>query len=361
MTVSIRSSIWSWMLLSNALAQGQEPHRGQPPGLVLGRDRVGGELLVDEPIEAEVLVERPDDVIAIGVGERADPVVAEHQHAVLGVGVAGDVEPVAAPPLAVMRRSQQAIDDPGEGIRRPVVFERLDLLGGRRQADQVVSRPGGASVRRSAGGDGVSPAASSRGQDERVDRRARPVRWCDRGDRRLADRLIGPVRAGRFEVEAGGGFLATSRGRLDAVRHDGALLRPIARAWRSSRRAASPWAASADARPCTAPPGRAGWRRHRRGRPPGPCRRPSASPSRLSSRRPPLGDLRLRRVALVTMLDQHGPHLRLEEVDAAESDLAAARRRAAQRNHANHRSQSRAVPRSAHFRVRQRMFHPKPR
>ena len=121
----------------------KKPIAASRQGWSLGATDVGGELVLDEPIEAEVFVERADDVVAIGIGERADPVVAEHQHAVLGVGVAGDVEPVPAPALAVMRRGQQPIDDPGEGIRRPVVFERLDFLGGRRQADQVVSRPGG--------------------------------------------------------------------------------------------------------------------------------------------------------------------------------------------------------------------------
>ena len=52
-TVSIRSSIWSWMLLSNIRPERQEAHRRQPPGLVLGRDHVGGELLVDEPVEGQ--------------------------------------------------------------------------------------------------------------------------------------------------------------------------------------------------------------------------------------------------------------------------------------------------------------------
>ena len=34
-------------------------------------------------------------VIAIGIRVRANPVVAKHEHAVLGVGIAGDVEPAA--------------------------------------------------------------------------------------------------------------------------------------------------------------------------------------------------------------------------------------------------------------------------
>ena len=55
----------------------------------------------------------------------------------LGVGVAGDVEPVAAPALAVVRRGEQAIDEAGEGVGGGVAFEGVDLLGRRRHAPEV--------------------------------------------------------------------------------------------------------------------------------------------------------------------------------------------------------------------------------
>ena len=68
---------------------------------------VGGELFVDETVERLVLIERANDIITIGVGERANPIVAVHQHSILGVGVSSDIQPVAAPPFAVVWRSEQ--------------------------------------------------------------------------------------------------------------------------------------------------------------------------------------------------------------------------------------------------------------
>ena len=49
----------------------------------------------------------------------------------------GQVEPVLAPALAVMRAGEQAIDQPLVGVRPVVAEERVDLVGRRRQAGQV--------------------------------------------------------------------------------------------------------------------------------------------------------------------------------------------------------------------------------
>ena len=67
-----------------------------------GGDPIGGELVFDESVEAQILIEGANHIIAIRIGKRADPVVAEHQHAVLGVGISRDVEPVSSPAFTVL-------------------------------------------------------------------------------------------------------------------------------------------------------------------------------------------------------------------------------------------------------------------
>ena len=69
-------------------------------------------LLADELVVGLVVVERVDDVVAIPPGVGVSEVLV---HAV-GVGVAGHVEPVPAPALAVVRRGEQPVDDPREGV-----------------------------------------------------------------------------------------------------------------------------------------------------------------------------------------------------------------------------------------------------
>ena len=95
---------------------GDETGGDHPPGIVLGRpvagEDVAGELLVEEPVVRDVGIEGVDDVVAIEVrlGDRVIGVVAG------GVGVAGQVEPVPAPALAVMGRGEQLVDEALVGI-----------------------------------------------------------------------------------------------------------------------------------------------------------------------------------------------------------------------------------------------------
>ena len=77
-----------------------------------------------------------------------------------GVGVAGQVEPVAAPALAVARRGEQPVDQPLVGVRAPVGQECLDLLRLRQQPGQVEDARR-IRVSRSASGPRVSPFSSS--------------------------------------------------------------------------------------------------------------------------------------------------------------------------------------------------------
>ena len=91
----------------------------------------------------------------------------------VALGEAGQVEPVPAPALAVVRAGQQPIDELVVGVGRRIGDERLDLLRRRRQADQVEVRAAnqlaaiGGRVRRNA-------LRFQPRQDEAIDRRAAP-------------------------------------------------------------------------------------------------------------------------------------------------------------------------------------------
>ena len=94
-------------------------------------------LFGEEHVVGLVAVERADDVVAIppDVG----PVVVVF--VAVGIGVAGGIQPVTSPPLAVVRRGEQRVDQPFPRARCRVGEERRRLIGGRRQADQVEVRP----------------------------------------------------------------------------------------------------------------------------------------------------------------------------------------------------------------------------
>ena len=102
------------------------------------RDQVGGDLQLDEPVVRHVVVERLDDPVAVAPGFR---VRLDRERVRLVLGVAGHVEPVPRPRLAVARRREQPVDDLREGVGRVVLQERLDLVGRRRQAGQVERHP----------------------------------------------------------------------------------------------------------------------------------------------------------------------------------------------------------------------------
>ena len=55
----------------------------------------------------------------------------------VGVGIAGGVEPVPSPALAVVRAGQEPVDQLLVGVGASVGEEGVDLLGRRREADEV--------------------------------------------------------------------------------------------------------------------------------------------------------------------------------------------------------------------------------
>ena len=170
---------------------------GVPPGVF---HEVARDVLDDEAVIGHVGVERPDDVIAIGVG--ADDVVVELVPGRLGVP--HQVEPVPPPALAVVGRREQAIDDLLEGVRGAVGEEGVDLRDRRRQADQVERQ---APEERPLVGvrGGLEALRLQAVEQEAIDGVPRPSRALDRRGFRRPDGLEAPVLRAFLEVECLGG------------------------------------------------------------------------------------------------------------------------------------------------------------
>ena len=115
---------------------GQEASGDHCVGIV-GRQDVAGDLLAEKLVVGLVGVERLDHIVAIPPGIGAELITLE----AVGVGVVGDVEPVAGPAFAVVGRSEQAIDELFIGIGRFVGDKRGHFLGRGRQAEEVERQP----------------------------------------------------------------------------------------------------------------------------------------------------------------------------------------------------------------------------
>src|SRR5579884_4319655 len=155
------------------------------------RQQIAGQLLDDELIERLVLVQGVDDPIAVFPdGARRIDAVA------VGVGVARQVEPMAAPPFAVVWAGQQPLDDALVGIGPFITQEIFYVLWRRRQTDEV-------EVNTAQQGDALGFRRGSEAlffqprEDESIHGIATPVAIFDMGQYRPPDRLKGPVRAGR--------------------------------------------------------------------------------------------------------------------------------------------------------------------
>src|SRR5437879_5230005 len=88
---------------------------------------------MDEAVKGLAGVERTDDVIAVPPSVGIEVVDFE----AAGIGVADDVEPVAAPALSVVWGRQQPFDQVFVGIGPIVLRKNLALVRGWRQADEI--------------------------------------------------------------------------------------------------------------------------------------------------------------------------------------------------------------------------------
>ena len=168
---------------------------------------VARDLFAHEPVVGLVGVEAVDDVVAVapGVGLRPIPLVA------VALGIADQVQPMATPALAVLRRFEQPIDEPGPGGVGGVALELRDDLGRGRQTQKVEMRPAHLFARcgRRVGFQAFLPSPRLQQVIDRMGARGR---------RRPVDRLEGPVGA----VGLGDGERARPEGRPLVGRRQGA-------------------------------------------------------------------------------------------------------------------------------------------
>ena len=143
---------------------------------------VAGQMLVDQSVKGLVLIERSNDVVAKRPGlvdhmvDLETSAFTEPHH----------IEPMPPPLLAVVRGCQQPIDDSFVCVRRRVADKRVNFLGRRRQACQIV---GHATDKRTLVGRWVRLKArrDKFRADEAIDWILAPV-GRDSGGRRLAGR-----------------------------------------------------------------------------------------------------------------------------------------------------------------------------
>ena len=168
---------------------------------------VAGQLEGDEPVVGEVFLEGPDHPIAVSPG--VGPLGVEFEP--VRVGMMGQVEPVLGLAFAILGRSEQAVDDPLEGVGPVVLEEPVDIGRTRRQAGQVGRDP--ANPGHAVGLGGVpEPGRFEAGQDEPVDRIPDPTGLLDLGEigaardpERPMDVGLGRDRRGGREQNGGAG------------------------------------------------------------------------------------------------------------------------------------------------------------
>ena len=170
------------------------------PGRVTRLKHVAGDLHPHKLVVRHVVVQRANHPVAIRPEVVADVVPLE----TVALAEPGEVQPVAAPAFAVVRRAEEVVDHaPVGGISR-VGHERRDLLRRGRQAGQVKiksadQRP---RIRRGAWTElfGIQPV-----EDERIDRVGDPIRLRDRrlvgALHRLERPPVVPAALGRGELK----------------------------------------------------------------------------------------------------------------------------------------------------------------
>ena len=289
------------------VADHQEARGDELGGTLLrrgGRHQVAGKLLLDEEVERLVLIEGLDEVIAIAPGVFGEDFVGSPDH----VGVAREVEPVAGPAFAVGRRSQQTVDDLGVSGVRIIIRESDDFLRGGRKAGKIEADAAdpGMSV-------GVAGGLESLGFDfreqETVDGVFRPEGVFDGGSGRVGDRLEGPELSAGFEVDRAlrlGGLRGIVRARIGGAAlypllEDGDFIRRQAAFGRHREILVEVAHRLDDEALCEIA------RDDRR------SVVAAVLPARTRVERKASFGLLFRRMTVVAPLDQHRPHLRLEE------------------------------------------------
>ena len=186
-------------VVDEAPADGEEAHRREV-ALFVSKHPIRGELEHEETIVGHVFVVGAHDPVAVDVGVDEAALLAVGVDVAFRVGVAGDVQPVAAPSLSVVGRGEKPVDDLGEGLGRLVGEVRGDLFGRGREADEVVRRAAeeGELVRRRR--EGQAPLLELR-EEEGVDRALDEPARLHRGEGHVLHRLEGPVLTRLGEIQ----------------------------------------------------------------------------------------------------------------------------------------------------------------
>ena len=184
-------------------AEGQEAQRGEVAVVLrVLDDLVGGQLQTQELVVGKVVVEGLHHPVAIGIGVRVAAFFLKD--VTLRVGIAGDIEPVAAPAFAEGRRREETFDELLGRLRILIGDEGGDLGGGRLVADE---RERQATDDDLAAGLRIEPEFGflELGQDEAVEWLADlgDVSRRDGGRSRGDDGLEGPVLARVYCVRFG--------------------------------------------------------------------------------------------------------------------------------------------------------------
>ena len=126
--------------------------------------KVTGDLVLYELVVGEIAVEGIDNPVAIAPGVGEGFAVLGRAHA---IAVAGHIKPVPSPAFPIVRRSQKAINYPGERVRGLVLEEGFDFLRGGREPNEgkVGATDQGALVRP---GNWPNTAALHPGEDEGI-------------------------------------------------------------------------------------------------------------------------------------------------------------------------------------------------
>ena len=162
-----------------------------------------------ELIVRQVVVERLDHPIAIGVGFGVVPVFLEH--VAFGVRIASHVQPMPSPPLAELGRGQQRIDRRHRRFAAGFLLQRDRLPGCRATGQSSRNTVVAAACEERPGATDEVPAARAR-QDETIDVGRRPGLVVSLWRRSIERRLKRPVlRRIHWWFRLGWALLAGSR------------------------------------------------------------------------------------------------------------------------------------------------------
>ena len=97
---------------------------------VAGPEFVAGDLLADKTVVRLIVIEGANNVVPVTPRMRAYGIVLK----AIGLGEAGEVEPVPPPALTISRGGEQAVDELFVGLRGRFTRKLLDLFRRRREA-----------------------------------------------------------------------------------------------------------------------------------------------------------------------------------------------------------------------------------